>query len=103
MEQILRYDKWNIKPDFVFLVKGNFLHKRKDREIKDYEGTMRELLYNNYITAFTHTRSKFSIINNIADQDGNDANLDEISSRVIVWIDKLLADSDIVDNPPRLF
>lgn len=106
MEQALRYDKGNIMPDFVFLVKGNYLHLRDDvdKEIKDYDGHMRELLYNNYIAAFIYTKSKFAIVDNTMGESGeSDSMLDKISDKVITWIERIMNDDSVVERQPLLF
>lgn len=61
---IIKYDKNCIKPDFVYLIQGNFLNTRSTNEIYDMDNSDRDLLYNNYIIALLNSSSKFCIINN---------------------------------------
>lgn len=106
MEQALKYDKGNIIPDFVFLVKGNYLHLRNtvDKEIKDYDGHMRELLYNNYITSFVYTKTKFVIVDNTSGESGETPqSLDKISDKVIAWIGRVMEDISVVERQPLVF
>lgn len=63
--KVMECDKGNLKPDFTFLIYGNFLHLRTDKEKYDYTDSLRDVLYNNYIVAFLNTDTKFcSIYNN---------------------------------------
>jgi GTPase SAR1 family protein len=66
--KILNCDKGNLKPDFTFLIYGNFLHLREDIEIYDYTDSLRDVLYNNYIVAFLNTNSRFCSIYNKGDK-----------------------------------
>lgn len=64
-KKVMECDKGNLKPDFTFLIYGNFIHLRSDREKYDYTDSLRDVLYNNYIVAFLNTDTKFcSIYNN---------------------------------------
>lgn len=66
--KVLNCDKGNLKPDFVFLVYGNFLHLRGEKEKYDYEDSLRDVLYNNYIVTFLNTDTKFCSIYNKGDK-----------------------------------
>ncbi len=73
--KIIKHDRDNLKPDLTILVYGNWLYKRRDEEAEkyDYVGSLREVLYNNYIVSFLNTETKFCSIYNNAD-----SNLDEL-------------------------
>ncbi len=64
--KIIRHDRDNLKPDLTILVYGNFLFKRANEESEkyDYNGILREVLYNNYIVSFLNTETKFCSIHN---------------------------------------
>lgn len=98
MDQIMHYDHGNIKPDFVFLVKGNFLHLRETREVKDYDGSLREILYNNYLLSFLHTHNKFAIVDNTSE-----TNIDEVAQKVVNIINRVIYDNNIVNRAPMFF
>lgn len=68
-KKVLECDKGNLKPDFTFLIYGNFLHLRSDREKYDYSCSLRDVLYNNYIVAFLNTDTKFCSISNTRDKN----------------------------------
>jgi len=82
---IIKYDENLIKPDYVFLINGDFIHLRTneikeryhDNNIKNY------LIFNNYIHALKYTDTKFSIINNNFD------NLDD-NLNVIIKLIKII-------------
>jgi dTMP kinase len=82
---IIKYDENLIKPDYVFLINGDFIHLRTneikeryhDNNIKNY------LIFNNYIHALKYTDTKFSIINNHLD------NLDD-NLNVIIKLIKII-------------
>jgi dTMP kinase len=79
---IIKYDENLIKPDYVFLINGDFIHLRTneikeryhDNNIKNY------LIFNNYIHALKYTDTKFSIINN--NLDNLDDNLNNITNLI---------------------
>lgn len=66
--KVLSCDKGNLKPDFTFLIYGNFLHLRKDIEKYDYTDSLRDVLYNNYVVSFLNTDTRFCSIHNKGDK-----------------------------------
>ena len=65
MNNILKYDFNLIKPDYVFLILGNHLSLRNEVAEKYHkDGIFNDLLLNNYILSFTHTKTNFTIIEN---------------------------------------
>lgn len=65
MDDILKYDLNLIKPDHVFLIMGNHLYLRNEIAEKYHkDGVFADLLLNNYILSFTHTKTNFTIIKN---------------------------------------
>ncbi len=66
IQTILNYDKNIYKPDFVFLIRGNYIHLRNDSISERYHNDelKNNLIFNNYLFAINHTNSKYTIINN---------------------------------------
>jgi thymidylate kinase len=66
IDDILKYDLNLIKPDYVFLILGNHLSLRNEVAEKYHkDGIFHDILLNNYILSFTHTKADFTIIENI--------------------------------------
>ena len=62
----IKYDKNYITPDYVFLIKGNYLHLRKEKqELYHKNQTFNNILFNNYILALQHLNTPFAIIDNV--------------------------------------
>ena len=81
--KVLSCDKGNLKPDFTFLIYGNFLHLRKDIEKYDYTDSLRDVLYNNYVVSFLNTDTRFcSIHNNV------DMTIEELVENIYFQINK---------------
>lgn len=65
IDQILAYDRNFIKPDYVFLIKGDYLHLRnEEKELYHSNRMFNSILLNNYIFSIQKTIVKFAIINN---------------------------------------
>jgi thymidylate kinase len=65
IDNILYYDRNFIKPDYVFLIKGNYLHLRNENEELYHKNEIfNSILFNNYIISIQKTTVKFAIINN---------------------------------------
>ena len=65
IDQILSFDRNFIKPDYVFLIKGDFLHLRNEqKELYHQNKIFNSILLNNYIISIQKTNVKFVIINN---------------------------------------
>ncbi len=69
VKKIVSYDKGIIKPDCVFLILGNYLHKRNEAKEKYHisNESFHDLIINNYIISFLHTNSNFIIVENKKD------------------------------------
>ncbi len=62
---ILKYDSDLIKPDYIFLIRGDYLNLRQEIAEKYHkDGIFNDLLLNNYILSFTYTKTNFTIIEN---------------------------------------
>ena len=65
IDQILSFDRNFIKPDYVFLIKGDFLYLRNEqKELYHQNKIFNSILLNNYIISIQKTNVKFVIINN---------------------------------------
>lgn len=65
MNCILEYDCDLIKPDYTFLIRGDFLALRNEiAERYHNDGLFNDLLLNNYILSLACTNSNFTIIEN---------------------------------------
>jgi dTMP kinase len=65
IDQILSYDRNFIKPDYIFLIKGDHLHLRNEQnELYHKNELFNNILLNNYIISIQKTSNKFAIINN---------------------------------------
>lgn len=66
VDDILKYDLNLIKPDHVFLIRGNHLNLRNEVAEKYHkDGIFNDLLLNNYVLSFIHTKTNFTIIKNV--------------------------------------
>ena len=65
IDQIFAYDRNFIIPDYVFLIKGDYLHLRnEEKELYHSNEPFNSILLNNYILSIQKTIVKFAIINN---------------------------------------
>lgn len=66
MNSILKYDANLIKPNFVFLIKGNYIQLRNEKIQERYHNNeiKNSLIMNNYLLALNQTNTKYKIINN---------------------------------------
>lgn len=66
MNSILKYDANLIKPNFVFLIKGNYIQLRNEKIQERYHNDeiKNSLIMNNYLLALNQTNTKYKIINN---------------------------------------
>ena len=65
IDDILYYDRNFIIPDYVFLIKGNYLHLRNENEELYHKNKIfNSILFNNYIISIQKTKVKFVIIDN---------------------------------------
>lgn len=91
MDDILKYDLKLIKPDYVFLIRGDHLSLRNEIAEKYHrDGIFNDLLLNNYILSFTHTKANFTIIENTFGK------LEETTDIIIKKIDNI--DKNRIDN-----
>jgi thymidylate kinase len=66
LDHIIQFDKNFLKPDFVFLIKGNYLHLRNEtKELYHQNNKFNDLLLNNYIISLQHINTPFAIIDNV--------------------------------------
>lgn len=66
IDNIIAFDKGLLKPDFIFLINGNFLHLRQN-EIKEryYNNDIKNgIIFNNYLFSLVYTDSSFYVLNN---------------------------------------
>jgi dTMP kinase len=66
INSIIKYDTNLIKPNFVFLIKGNYIQLRNEKIQERYhnDDIKNTLIMNNYLLALNHTNTKYKIINN---------------------------------------
>jgi thymidylate kinase len=101
MDDILKYDLKLIKPDYVFLIMGNHLHLRNEIAEKYHkDGNFNDILLNNYILSFTHTKANFTIIENTYGKLEETTN---IIINKIENIDKNRNNNQIFDNYIKRF
>jgi thymidylate kinase len=96
VDNILKYDSNLIKPDYVFLIRGDHLKLRNEEAQKYHkDGVFNDLLLNNYLISFTHTKVKYMIIENVFGKldETVDIIIDKIES-----IDEDRKDNGIFDN-----
>lgn len=75
LDEILKYDMNLVKPDHVFLIRGDYLSLRNEVAEKYHKNDLyNELLLNNYIISFVYTKTYFTIINNILGDLDNSVN-----------------------------
>jgi len=66
INNIISYDKKFIKPDYVFLIKGDHLHLRNEKqELYHKDKLFNNILFNNYILSIQHLNTQFAIVENI--------------------------------------
>lgn len=73
---IIKFDINLIKPNFVFLIKGDFIHLRTN-EIKERyhsDNLKNYLIFNNYIHALKYTNSEFMVIDNKIENTNDNLN-----------------------------
>ena len=96
LDTILRYDSNLIKVDYIFLIIGNHLKLRNEAAQKYHkDGVFNDLLLNNYLISFTHTKVKYMIIENIYGK--LDDTVDNIIDK-IEYIDTNRKENGIFDN-----
>jgi thymidylate kinase len=65
IDDIIIYDKKFINPDYVFLIKGDHLHLRNEKqELYHKNKAFNNILLNNYILSLQHLNTSFAIIYN---------------------------------------
>lgn len=92
IDDIIYFDKGLLKPDFVFLVNGDYIHLRNNTITERYHSTSdnidkiikNKLIFNNFILSLNYTNTKYYIINNKL------SNLDNIINEVNKIIQKKL-------------
>jgi dTMP kinase len=85
IDKILSYDRNFIKPDYVFLIKGDYLHLRNEKEELYHRNELfNKILLNNYILSIHKTTFRYAIINNKFGE------LDDTINYIINIINKLL-------------
>jgi dTMP kinase len=66
MDQIIKYDYNCIRPDYVFIICGDFLHLRNENKEKYHKNKLfNSILLNNYILSIQRYSTNFAIIDNI--------------------------------------
>lgn len=84
INQIIQYDRSFIKPDYVFVISGDFLHLRNENAEKYHKNELfNNILLNNYIIALQKYTTKFAIIHNEFNK------LDEITDEIINIINSI--------------
>lgn len=70
INDILKYDNGLLKPDFVFLINGDYINLRNDSIKERYhnDSIKNALIFNNYLISFNYTNSSYYIVNNILGQ-----------------------------------
>lgn len=90
IDNILSYDRNFIKPNYVFLIKGDFLFLRNEEKEKYHKNKLyNELLLNNYIISIQKTSTDFAIIDNIYGE------LDKTTNIIINIINRLITKNNI--------
>ena len=85
IKDIVAYDKFFINPDYVFLIKGDYIHLRNEKqELYHKNKTFNNILINNYIISLQHLGTSFAIIDNVYGE------VDESVSCIIDIINKLV-------------
>lgn len=86
ISNIINYDKNNLKPDFVFLIVGNFLELRNEEKQKYHINNeiYNKLIVNNYIISFLYTKTEFVIVKNKKN------NLDSTIYKINTMLNKIL-------------
>ena len=76
IDDIISYDKHILKPNYVFLINGNHIQLRNDTIQERYHNNniKNGIVFNNFLFALNHTKSKYSIINNKIDNLDNTIN-----------------------------
>lgn len=66
IDNIISYDKHIIKPNYVFLINGNYIQLRNETIKERYHNNniKNGIIFNNFLFALNHTKSQYSIINN---------------------------------------
>lgn len=93
IDNILYYDRSFIKPDFVFVIKGEFLHLRNEKEELYHKNKMfNNILLNNYILSIQKTDTSFAIVDNAFGE------LKETIEIITFKIDELLVKKNEIFN-----
>jgi dTMP kinase len=76
LDQIIQYDKNIIKPNLVFLIKGNYIQLRNEQIQERYHNNeiKNTVIFNNYLLALNHTKTNYNIINNNFNELDNTTN-----------------------------
>jgi len=66
---IIKYDINLIKPNYVFLINGDYIHLRNNEITERYHSNINKnyVIFNNYLHSFNYTNTNFTIINNKID------------------------------------
>lgn len=84
IEEIVKYDRGFIRPNYVFLINGDYLHLRNEKqELYHKNKQFNSILANNYIISMNYLDTPFAIIDNTYGE------LDKTVSYIINIINKL--------------
>ena len=66
INDIIKYDNNLLKPDFVFLIKGNYIQLRNEKIQERYHNDeiKNSLIFNNFLFGINYTNTNYKIINN---------------------------------------
>lgn len=85
ISEIIKYDVNIIKPDYVFLIKGDYIGLRNENIQERYHNNSLKntVIFNNYLFAINYTHTKYNIINNKFNElDTTILNIDKIITEI---------------------
>lgn len=85
IDDILNYDRHILKPNYVFLINGNYIQLRNEKIQERYHNNNIKdgIIFNNFLFSLNHTKTNYSIINN------EFAKLDNSISEIVQKIDSI--------------
>jgi dTMP kinase len=91
IDSIIQYDKNIIKPNLVFLIKGDYINLRNEKIQERYHNNeiKNTVIFNNYLLALNHTKSNYNIINNTYNK------LNDTTNDIIKILDNIQSTKDI--------
>jgi len=95
IDDIIKYDKYLLKPDLVFLINGNYINLRNDKIQERYHNNeiKNAVIFNNYLFSLHYTNTPYYIINNKYNKDSGTSNLQQSINEINHIINSIYIDN----------